>query len=221
MANFAYLQSAQDGTNLTTYTFAAQNLGSAVADRYIAYTVNGRSSDGAARTITSVTIGGVTATAGPFVGNSGSHVGAGIAAVPTGATGDVVVTWSSTMTDCTVSLYYVTGVSSTTPTSSVTDTTTALSQSINVDAGGFAIGISTSDSGSATATWAGITEKFDDATATGNDQSGAGDEFASAQTGLTVSCTWTAETRIAMAVVSYPATAAAAGHKNLTLLGVS
>jgi hypothetical protein len=125
------------------------------------------------------------------------------------------------MGDCTVALHSHNGAFSTTPTSYVTDTTTALSQSINVAAGGFAVGISTTDSGTATATWVGITERFDDATGAGNDQSGAGDEFATTQTGLTVSCTWTAESRIAFAVASFEVPAAAAGHKNLTLLGVS
>lgn len=219
---YAYLQSAQSGTDLSTYTFAAQNLGSAASDRFIACTINGRSNDGGARTITSVTIGGVAATsAGTIAANSGSHCAIYSAAVPTGATGDVVVVWSSTMTDCTVALHSHYGAFSTTPTSYFNDTTTPLSQSINVAAGGFAVGISTSDSGTATATWAGITERFDDATATGNDQSGAGDEFATTQTGLTVSCTWTAETRIAFAVASFEIPAAAASHKNLTLLGVS
>lgn len=216
---YAYLQSAQSGTDLSTYTFAAQNLGSAASDRFIACTINGRSNDGGARTITSVTIGGVTATQACLANNSGSHCAIFSAAVPSGATGDVVVTWSSTMGDCTIALHSHYGAFSTTPTSAVTDTTTPLSQSINVAAGGFAVGISTSDSGSATATWAGITEKFDDATASSNDQSGAGDGFASVQTGLTVSCTWTVESRISFAVASFEV--ASTTHKNLTLLGVS
>lgn len=220
---YSYLQVSTTGSDLTTYTFSTQNLGTAAGDRYIVCCVNGRSSDGGARTISSVTVGGVTATAGPFVGNSGSHVGIFIAAVPTGTTGDVVVTWSGGMGDCSVELHRATGVSSTTPTSSVTDTTTPLSQSINVDAGGFAVGISTTDNGTATATWAGITERSDDATGGGNDRSGAGDEFATTQTGLTVSCTWTAESRLAFAVASYPvsaAPAAGATGTNLMMMGI-
>jgi len=220
--SYSFLSQYADGTNLTTYTFSGKSLGAEASDRYIACTVNGRSSDGGARTISSVTIGGVTATAaGSIVANSGSHCAIYIAAVPTGATGDIVVTWSSTMGDCTVALHRATGVSSTTPTSYVTDTTTALSQSINVNAGGFAVGISTTDDGAATATWSGITERFDDATGGANDQSGAGNEFATTQTGLTVSCTWTVENRLTFAVASYPVTAATTNTDKLLLLDVS
>lgn len=203
---YSYLQSAQDGTNLIIYTFLAQNLGTAAADRYIICCVSGRSADGAARTITSIVIDGVTATAVNFVGNSGSHVGIYIAAVPSDATGTVVVTWSNTMGDCSIHLHRATAVTSTTPTDSSTDTTTPLSYDIDVVAGGFVVALSTSDDGAATATWAGITEKYDDATGGGNDQSGAGGEFATTQTNLTVSCTWTAEARIALAVASFQVT---------------
>ena len=56
----SYLQQTGDGTNLTTYTFSAQNLGTATADRFIHVAIQGRASDGTARTINTVSNCGTT-----------------------------------------------------------------------------------------------------------------------------------------------------------------
>src|SRR3990167_11105596 len=97
MASVAFLQVNGSATDLTTYTFSAENLGVAASDRFIVVTITGRSSDGGARTIDTVTIGGVTATINIQIANSGSFNGIATAAVPTGTTGDIVITWSGTM----------------------------------------------------------------------------------------------------------------------------
>jgi hypothetical protein len=79
-------------TLAASFTWSAQDLGAADAGRWIIATINYRPS-GAEDTVTSVTIGGVTATLAKIQHNSG-ECGAVIAVanVPTGTTGDVVVT---------------------------------------------------------------------------------------------------------------------------------
>jgi hypothetical protein len=89
-------------TNLTTYTFTAASLGTAHADRYVIVGV--ASVAGFARTISSATIGGVAATLNhnQNLGFTGRIISA---AVPTGATGDVVLTFSGAMTSCAIGVW--------------------------------------------------------------------------------------------------------------------
>lgn len=103
----SFLQAVWDASDLTTYTHASQNFGSASADRFIVAVVTGRA--GGARTISSVTIGGVTATEAIQHADSGNNVGIYYAAVPSGTSGDVVVVWSAGMVRCGVGLWAVTG----------------------------------------------------------------------------------------------------------------
>lgn len=216
-ATITFLQSAGDGTDLSTYTFSTQNLGSASSDRKIICTVNGRSSDGGARTITSVTIGGVAATEVRDDTSNGNVCGIFIASVPTGATGDVEVVFSNTMGDCNIHLYHTTGVGSNTANDSGTSTANPLTYDLDIEAGGIAVAIASSDDGAATATWAGLTEDFDDATALGNDNSGSSGAFATIQTNLTVSCTWTSSVRPIYSSASFSPALSANGNMFLVM----
>jgi hypothetical protein len=93
-----YLDSDTSTTDLTTYTFSGMDFGDANADRKIIVCIQGHANS--ARSISSVTIGGVTAT--ELVSQADASVGghrAAIygAAVPTGTSGNVVVTFSGSM----------------------------------------------------------------------------------------------------------------------------
>lgn len=169
----SFLQTTGSGTDLTTYTFSAQNVGTAAADRFIICTFTGRSVDGTARTITSVTIGGVTATINCQVDNSGSVSGVACAAVPTGTTGDVVLVWSNTMSWADIALYRCTGLSSATALDSGTSVADPGTDTLVIKSGGVTVGIATDDDGTHTCTWTGLTENFDGATGGGGDVSGA------------------------------------------------
>lgn len=203
-ATITYLQNTGDATDLITYAFLAQNIGTAAADRYIICTVNGRSNDGGARTITSVTLGATGMTEVVDTTSNGNVNGIFIVAYPSGTSATVTVVFSDTMGDANIALYECNGVGSTTATDSGTSVANPLTYALDVEAGGIAVAIATTDDGSATATWTGLTERFDDATAGGNDKSGASDAFATTQTNLTVSCTWTASSRPLYAVASFP-----------------
>lgn len=91
----------------TTYTFAGQALGAAGA-RHIIVAVHSMQST--PRTITSVTVAGITAalvpgTAATYTSNFAHRSALYIAAVPTGTTGDVVVTMSGATDNCGISVW--------------------------------------------------------------------------------------------------------------------
>jgi hypothetical protein len=149
-----FLQGASDTADLTTYTFASQNFGTASADRTIVAVVSGRQSG--VRTVASVTIGGVTATEIATRGSSQNPLGIWSAAVPSGTSGDVVVTFSSGVLRARVVLWSVKGgAASVSDTQSGTDT-------INITgATGGVIIAGACNTGSGAFTWTNATERYD------------------------------------------------------------
>jgi hypothetical protein len=155
---------AVSAANLTTYTFAAQSLGVAAGDRLIAV---GIGSAGNTTTISSVTIGGVSASqvVAADGGSGNSRIAAiWVAAVPTGATGNVVVTFGSGMVHCSIDVYRLVGASATTyhTATDITITSNAESASLNLVANGAAIGVFHTNGGATrTTTWTNLTEQTD------------------------------------------------------------
>lgn len=172
----SYLAGTEDATDQTTYTFAAQSFGAAAADRHIAVAISTRAN--AARSISSVTIGGVAATPA-FVANNAAS-GADMAAiyvanVPTGATGSVVVVMSAAMVRCAIAVYRMTGLNSATPVDTAGVAVTSAAPSVNLDvvAGGPVIGALKA---AVSSTWSYLTENFD---AASTEASGDAASFAS------------------------------------------
>ncbi len=115
--------------NESEYTFSSMDFGAAAADRQIVAFVSARSASGS-ETISSVTIGGVTATEIEQQTSGNNKSGLYIANVPTGTSGDVVVTYSATQLRSACALYRLTGLSSATPHDSVSGS----SETVDVDA---------------------------------------------------------------------------------------
>lgn len=160
--SMSFLQGTTNTSDLTAYTFSSQNLGDAAADRYIIVCAESRS--GSTFDISTLTVGGVTATIIANSFNSSSNYGRavmGIAAVPTGTTGDIVVTWSAGVVRCSIQVYRATELNSATPVDS--DTSIADDPTVTLTVGnGFAIGAcGTGTPGSAT--WTNLTEDYDTA----------------------------------------------------------
>lgn len=192
---FGFLQGVGDATDLTTYTFSSQNLGTADASRYIIVGVLSRRAAGTP-SISSLTIGGVSAAAVVAQTNtaSGSDIAAlYIAAVPTGTTGDIVVTFDAAMLRCAVVAYRAVGIAS--ATASDTDSSTATDPTCNLDvpAGGFAIGVACTGNAGASFTWTGLTENYD-AVIEALNATSASDTFVAAQTGLAITANGTGAT---------------------------
>jgi len=203
--SISYLTSATDTTDLTTYNgavFQGLSFGAAAAGRYIVVAIGSRAN--AARSISSVTIGGVSAAVvsdgvTTCVANDTSGgadlTALWIANVPTGTTGDVVVTFSGAMLRCAISLFRMTGNASATASQVKVDTTlTGQVYSVAIDSpanggiiGGYWCSLS---AGTGSVTWAGITEAVDGTVeTTSSNYSAASGTFFAAQSALTVSGT--------------------------------
>lgn len=186
-----YQTNAVDASNLTTYTFSSQAFGTAASNRRIVVGVYGRQG-GSTLSISSVTIGGVSASAVATQTSDTSHNLAAlyIADVPTGTTGDVVVTWGVAIDRCGIGVWAIYGSGSATAsdTDSANGTTDPSAVTLTVPAKGVAIAYGGSADGS-TATWANITEKFDGSIEATIVHTGASIDSA-AGGNLALSCDW-------------------------------
>ncbi len=141
----SFQTSATSGSDASSYTFSSLSFGAAAAARYIVVGIAARATG--SQTISSVTIGGVPATQVAIQqgSESGNQTTAAmyIAAVPTGTTGAVVVTFSGAMIRCGVSVYRLEDPASATPYSTDTGGTTGSGgnsgSALDIPAGGVAI----------------------------------------------------------------------------------
>jgi hypothetical protein len=160
--SFSYRTHAESSSDLSTYTFTAQDIGTASATRYVVVGIAIRTA-GANPTFSSVTIGGVSATLVVQAVNSVSdwtRTGIFIAAVTTGTTGDVVVTLSSAAARCGISVYALYDLTSATAITSATSTASPGSLNVNVTPGKVLVAHAYDNSNTAMA-WTGATEDFD------------------------------------------------------------
>jgi len=150
-----YLGFASDATALTTYTFSSKNFGTnPSANRVIVVAVACESA--AARTISSLTIGGVSATQIQFSSITNGSVGLYYANIPSASSGDIVVTWSGSALSCGIHWYEISNIASSTPSTSYVDTAAALSVSVTASADAAIVACAKNFSGSAdTFTWGG------------------------------------------------------------------
>ena len=148
-------------TDSNTYTFTNRALGSAQADRRIIVGLCMRVA-GTTTTVSSVTVGGVSASSVIDVPNNGggnTTLGAlYIADVPSGTTGDVVVTFSGTVLRCGVNVWRMVGAASGTASSTGSTQLDNTGVSVTVPANGSAVGYAVTDATSVpTMTWTNIT----------------------------------------------------------------
>ena len=159
-----YLGSNSSITTATTYTVTAAALGTAAADRSIIVAIAGANSS---RTISSVTVGGVSATINVQYTEAGDNnvVGIATALVPTGTTGDIVVTYSGSQASNQIGWWSATGLTSNAAIATGSSNLPGVSQNGTITltsvAGGFFIGVAGSSGGPATFTWTNATERFD------------------------------------------------------------
>lgn len=185
--DISYLQTDTSTSDLTTYTFSSQNLGTADAGRYIVVCVSARNTAGSL-TVSSVSVGGVSASSITQITNSGSNhnvAAIAICAVPSGTTGDIVVTFAAGALRCVVNAYRLVDIDSATPSDTVTSIANDPTGALDVPAGGAAIGVSNSGTGATATSWTGITEDYDAVTES-MEVSSAHDLFVSEQSGLTI-----------------------------------
>lgn len=103
---FDYLASYVDTSSQTTRTISSVDFGEANTSREIFVVV--RYSNSTATTISSATIGGVSATISAGVSANAQGAAVIFATVPTGTSGDIVITYSNATTNSVVFVYRVT-----------------------------------------------------------------------------------------------------------------
>lgn len=160
---FTYETTLQSTSDLTTYTFSAADIGTANADRCVIVSAVARKA-GTAFTLSSASINGVSANIFAQVTNTvtNSDTAAMFSAiVPSDATGDIVVTWSTGVLRTQIGIWTAVGTDNcTTPSDTDTDTSADPTDSITIPTGGVAVGAGLTAAGT-TATWTGLTENFD------------------------------------------------------------
>jgi len=215
--------SVATGSDATTYTFSARNLGTADANRYIVVGVGHRSAS--TRTGFTCSVAGVSATliASRTVGpvSSGIHYAhLFLAHVPTGTSGDIVFSSSGSSLRCGIAVWALDNPNTTpTDTAEVTSSagTTPATADITVAAGGAAFAVTTTVSAPASISWTNLTG---DAFYTGGTyESGnfvafASANFASAQTELTMTATTPTSVNSAAGVFASFAPAGGGGDGN-------
>lgn len=142
--NLSYITCDGSTSGATTYTFNTISLGDANTSREIFIIVNWTTT--AARTLSSATIGGVTATIASQANGTTSGEGCIFASVPTGTTGTIVFTLSGAATRVHFSVFRVVNrinkgqTSTNNYANSSLSYTSPLTQSVVVPARGFSIG---------------------------------------------------------------------------------
>ena len=165
-ATISLTDNAVSTANVTTYTFSARAIGTAATNRRVAV---GIFISSAGVNIISVTIGGVSASQVVIATkNTGAEIlitAIYMATVPTGTTGDIVVTAGASSYMCGIDVYRLENIS-TTAYHTATDTTItsdAESASLNLIGNGAAIGVfsNTSAGIARTTAWTNLTEQTD------------------------------------------------------------
>jgi len=211
-----YLSAAfiEDATNATTYTPAAFAIGDAAADRRI-FAIIHWAEGGTHRTLSTVTLGGVSVTIHAQAGHSGGSTGLGVAIVsaliPSGTTATRSFTFSAGVTGYSFAAISTLGMNRSTPFDTDTAenqvTTADLTSNTNVDVGGLIIAAMTGSTNAVndTVIWTGATEQYDLASAAGVHASMAFQSDLAAETGRTILADITPRTNSGndLAVVSW------------------
>jgi hypothetical protein len=188
-ATIEFLGSDTTADNLSTYSFVSKTFGAAASDRYIA-AVFGHSSNSSSRMVSSVSLGGVSATNVVEVSDTGSrtaYVCMAIAPVPTGTSGDLSITWNGALNDQFVFWYRITGIGGVSPFHTASNGVDPSAMSLNIPAGVVVVGGVCAGSGGSAFDWTNLTDDGDQGLdGSGRLGSGAHGAFASAQTGLAI-----------------------------------
>ncbi len=181
--------------NNATNTFTALDIGAADPTRFVIIGIAVYAA-GVGQNVSSVTIGGITATLLAGIRDTGSDARSMFygALVPTGTTADVIITAAGTWQNCAVSSYSLYNLTSTTPFATATSQASPCSLNANTTADAIVLAMTmTGVQNGITTTWVGVTERsgFDEQVETAlGCWSGADGQMTSAETPRTFSATF-------------------------------
>ena len=184
----AFTATAFNDSDLTIYTFSAVAIGAAAADRVVV--VAAHSEEGGE--LVSMTVGGIPATVAISAGEDAEFAVVAYAAVPTGTTVDIVVTWTSQARRSMVGAWRLTGANATpTATDSSTSTpSTGESLSVNIPANAAAVAAHTSNQSRPGLNWVGAVGRYQDATSLSEFQGADTQPIGSVRTGHVISTSY-------------------------------
>jgi hypothetical protein len=225
MAVFNTKEDGSSGTDASSYTFSTVPIGTAASNRWCIALVKWRRAT--PTTLTSVTIGGVTASLVKernydSGGGAGSTTGLSIwvANVPAGTTADLVVTLAATVLRCAYALATVNGINPT-----ATDTAEAtgadpLVASIDVAEDGVIAAVA-ANGNTATGAWSSLTEDVDANVEASSWYGVAYHDDAAAESNRAISCdlTGTITDHVMIAASFAPAAAASAARSFGAVIG--
>jgi len=180
-----YITAVGDAVNRTVYTFSSVSFGDASSGRVIV--VNAGAGTSSARTISSVTIGGVTATQAAQAAMSESCNGTFYAVVSTGTSGDIVVTYSGSCNRSGIGVWGLAGAAATAHDTVSDSASNPIALPLSIPASGAAIGGCYTNG--ATHSWANLTENFEQNPEASHLHSGASATFEEEQTDLAIAVT--------------------------------
>lgn len=169
VGTYQFTHNASTGADEAVTTWSSVNFSVADTNRVIVVGTGGRKSAPQARVVT-MTIGGINATKAIAGNQSGSGAELWYASVPTGTSGDVVVTWDGTQLRSGMGAWAIYIVNATPFDTDEYDQTTATA-TLNVPTDGVVIAYEYAGSGLGI-TWTGITEDFDQETENSQTSSG-------------------------------------------------
>lgn len=200
----AYVNTYASTANATSYTFNTSDIGAADDSRRVVVVVMASSSNTSARTLSSLTIGGVTATIHVNV-SSLRTISIASLAVSTGTTANIVATMSGACNNCTIVIYRLVNFASAFPqsTTSNTQTATSINANVVVSEKSFVIaGVIAAINTNTTATWTNVTEDLDTLNE-GSMRTTASDTMTAGNSVYTVTCTASASVGMALAALSW------------------
>lgn len=183
----SYITRAESTSNLTTYSFTSQSFGDEASDRQIIIAVNGYRSTAQAD-LSSATIGGVSATLSASRVSANDVSAIFIANVPTGTTGTVSVTFGTDQTEAAIAIYRATATSTTATNAGSEVNEDPISATIASIPKYHYLIASAMVNASATATWTGATEAYDDTLTEAGSVFGAYTDITTDQTNYVLSC---------------------------------
>lgn len=165
-ASISYITAVNDTVSRTTYSFTGVSIGSAVSNRLVVVAANPNGSS--VTSISSMTIGGVSATLAVQTQTDNGVSSIWFAVVPTGTTATIALTCNAAASRCRIAVYRVVDASNTTLPYSTNSSAAAsvLSRSVEVQTitGCVVVAASAVEGGGGTNWSSGVTENNDAAT---------------------------------------------------------
>lgn len=145
-----------------TPSFTSVGIGTASASRVVHVLITGAAGT---RTISSVTIGGVTATQNVVHQSSNTTAAIYSAQVPTGTTATIAITWSGSQSGTGISVWTSTGLSSATANDAQSTSSNNTNMGLATLASGFLVAGGTFNDNASTVTWTNATARLNIGTA--------------------------------------------------------